>query len=483
MSPSPASTVAALFAATVLYVLFKVLRFRRMRALMPPGPPGLPVLGNVLQVPKEQAFRQFADWGNTYGPIISLDMAGQPVVVVNSLKVATDLFDRRSAIYSSRPRLIMPVELFMGGNNIWRKQRRAVHEAMNIRDVSAYNPTLEKAAVDLVSQLLNDKSGDWRQLCNRAIAAGVTSIVYGNILANKNLDEFLEQVFEVVHRLSNAAGKDRYMVEYIPSMLLLPDWMAKFKRDAAAFFQRFTALFEGLYEDARLSMHEGDNELSFCCHLMRNEHRLGLSTRDSAWLAAVLMKYLDDNQSTAVFAVFFLVMLRNPDVMRRAQAEIDAVVGRDRLPTLDDLDRLPYIYATIHELLRWWPVAPLSLPHSIMEDDWYDGYFIPKGTTVLQNLWAIGRDPEDFPEPDRFKPERFLHEDSDGSMHVKGATQKPFAFGFGRRICPGSNVAMRNLFIEIACVLWAFDISPFYDEKGEPVIPSETDCLDDGLVT
>ena len=96
-------------------------------------------------------------------------------------------------------------------------------------------------------------------------------------------------------------------------------------------------------------------------------------------------KYLDDNQSTAVFAVFFLVMLRNPDVMRRAQAEIDAVVGRDRLPTLDDLDRLPYIYATIHELLRWWPVAPLSkhlfilsqrssaelnnpgLPHSIME--------------------------------------------------------------------------------------------------------------------
>ena len=88
----------------------------------------------------------------------------------------------------------------------------------------------------------------------RAIAAGVTSIVYGNILANKNLDEFLEQVFEVVHRLSNAAGKDRYMVEYIPSMLLLPDWMAKWKRDAAAFFQRFTALFEGLYEDARLSM-------------------------------------------------------------------------------------------------------------------------------------------------------------------------------------------------------------------------------------
>ena len=88
----------------------------------------------------------------------------------------------------------------------------------------------------------------------RAIAASVTSIVYGNSLADKNLDEFLEHIFEVVHRLSNAAGKDKYMVEYVPSMLLLPDWMAKWKRDAAAFFQQFTAFFEGLYEDTRPSM-------------------------------------------------------------------------------------------------------------------------------------------------------------------------------------------------------------------------------------
>ena len=88
----------------------------------------------------------------------------------------------------------------------------------------------------------------------RAIAASITSIVYGNPLANNNLDDILNRIFEVVHRVHNATTKDKHLDEFIPSMLLLPDWIAKWKRDARAFYDQYTALFEGFYEDARLNM-------------------------------------------------------------------------------------------------------------------------------------------------------------------------------------------------------------------------------------
>jgi cytochrome P450 len=92
-------------------------------------------------------------------------------------------------------------------------------------------------------------------------------------------------------------------------------------------------------------------------------------------------------QSVAVGYSFFLAMTLNPDVQAKAQVEIDQVVGLDRLPTLADKDRLPYLNAVIKELLRWSPVAPLALPHAANEDGFYDGYFIPKDSILIPNVW------------------------------------------------------------------------------------------------
>ena len=76
-----------------------------------------------------------------------------------------------------------------------------------------------------------------------------------------------------------------------------------------------------------------------------------------------------------------------PDVQKRAQAEIDAVIGPNRLPTLADRSRLPYVEALVSEVLRWGPIGPVCIPHRLMEDDVYNGYFIPKGTVILANVW------------------------------------------------------------------------------------------------
>lgn len=175
-----------------------------------------------------------------------------------------------------------------------------------------------------------------------------------------------------------------------------------------------------------------------------------------------------------------------PDVQRKAQAALDAVVGPDRLPDFGDSDALPYIHAIVRETLRWHVVAPLGVPHRTIRDDEFHGYFVPAGTNVFPNAWcvllvsrvyeahrprdvdrAMLHDPVAYPDPDEFRPERFMR---DGQLDLT-VTHDPalFAFGFGRRICAGRYFAFSSLFITVASVLHVFDIGPPLDEDGAPI--------------
>lgn len=118
-------------------------------------------------------------------------------------------------------------------------------------------------------------------------------------------------------------------------------------------------------------------------------------------------------------------MVLNPEVMKRAQEELDRVVGKDRLPDLSDRANLPYIDAMIKEVLRWGPPLPISLPTRVIQDNVYRGYFIPAGATVIQNVWAVCRDPKLYQDPDTFNPDRFLE---DGTYNPENRV-----FGSGRR--------------------------------------------------
>jgi len=167
--------------------------------------------------------------------------------------------------------------------------------------------------------------------------------------------------------------------------------------------------------------------------------------------------------------VAFLAMLLYPQVMCKAQDEIDAAVGPDRLPNFDDCDSLPYVQALIKETVRWRPIAPTGFPHATMEDDTYKGMFIPKGSTVYANIFSIMSDAAVFEEPDVFHPDRFL----EGSRNKLDSFS--MAFGFGRRKCPGEKLALNSMFIMISRILWAFDVVPALDPNtgGEMGISQE----------
>lgn len=177
-------------------------------------------------------------------------------------------------------------------------------------------------------------------------------------------------------------------------------------------------------------------------------------------------------------------MVAHPEIQKRAQDELDAVVGRSRTPTPADAPNLPYIQALVKESLRWRPPLPLGIPHATTEDDWYEGMFIPKGTLCLVNLWQCHRDPAFYgPDAASFKPERFL--DEHGKL-IPGTSETRedghSTYGFGRRICVGKHAANDSLFISIATVLWAVQFERACDENGKEV-PLDTETpVDTGML-
>ncbi|TFK64022.1 cytochrome P450 [Pluteus cervinus] len=455
---------------------------------LPPGPKGLPFLGNIFQITQFQ-WLQFTEWKKEFGPIFSLNFAGQPVIVLNSHEVVGDLLDRRSAIYSSRPRFIMASEILTGGMFIplqpygetWRRMRKAAHEGLNTRAAETYQPLQEVEAATLVSGLMKEPEA-WEDHIKRSAASSVKMSVYGSQPIESKDDPLVRRVNSLVTRVALACLPGAYMVEIFPVMLHLPKWLAPWKRDGLEWHRKDTAMLQEFMDGVRKEVDQGTNKPSFASNLYLNADRHQLSPMQESWLAGTMFAGGSDTTSAAL-SFFILAMRLYPDVMKKAQAQIDTVVGRDRLPTFADRENLPYIRAIVKEVLRWRPVGPLGLPRRTTQDDYYNGYFIPKGALIIANVWAMNRDPEVFPDFDEFRPERFL--DESGTVDVvppNTHTQGHVTFGFGRRICVGMNIANQALFIDVASLLSAASIEPAFDSEGKIIVPSRSECIDEGLV-
>jgi len=162
----------------------------------------------------------------------------------------------------------------------------------------------------------------------------------------------------------------------------------------------------------------------------------------------------------------------HPDVVKKAQSEIDEVVGVDRMPTLADWERLPYLEAILQEISRWRPTLPLGFFHQASEEETYKGYRIPKGAVIFQNNWAFLHDPNMYDDPESFSPDRFLLNEF-GLAHPELVEEyrNTYTFGAGRRICPGIHLAMNSLRINVLNLLWGFYFLKGLDADGREIEP------------
>ncbi|KAI0284840.1 cytochrome P450 [Russula brevipes] len=453
---------------------------------LPPGPRGYPIIGNLLDLRAEQ-WLKFAEWRKTYGDLIYLSAAGQPIVVLNSKRAAVDLLDRRAGIYSDRPRNIVACDLMTNGllfalaryGDVWRRMRKVANEGFNKGSVKRFHEAQTAEAIILACDWLvesAERDGHFR----RAAASMIMSVVYGRPPITSGQDPSIQVVNEFTERLTRAALPGAHFVEFFTWMRYIPSSLAKWKRIAEDRYKQDSAMLEGLFHEVEADVAKGDYRQSLCAKLIRESK---LSLRENSWLAGT-MYIAGSESSSSMMAWWTLAMLAYPETQARAHAELDAVVGRGRLPTFADYTHLHYIRAMVKELLRWRPVAPLALPHQSTEDDWYEGMFIPKGTICLANVWHINHDPETYGEnAAHFEPARYLDANGDLVPGPSGTKEEGHvSYGFGRRECPGRHVANNSLFIDIAIVLWAMKIERKKDRSGQ-LIPLDVDgFVDQGIV-
>lgn len=419
----------------------------------------------------------------------SLDVAGLPLIVLNNFASAADLLDRRSSLYNDRPRFIVAGEIHGGGMNVsltrygelWRKMRRAAAECFSFRSSQRYQPLQENEAAILVSNLVKDPT-NWETYVRRTAASTVLSITYGWApLVDTSKDALVDRINGFVPRVARACKPGAHFVEVFPWMLRLPMWLTPWRSEMLDWHRKDSELFEGLLREVEEKMSVGERESSLSASLIRTEGKYGMSRRESSWLAGAVFAAGAETTVAALF-VFLLAMVLHPEVMHKAQAEIDSVIGRERLPGFADKERLPYVSAIVKEILRWRPVAPLAMPHRCTQDDWYNGHFIPEGAIVLTNVWAMNHDPAVFPEPDEFRPERHLDESGNPKEIPDTHGEGHLSYGTGRRICAGKDLANQSLFIDIVTILWAADVKPVVGADGKPILPDPEALVDDGIV-
>ncbi|PCH44159.1 cytochrome P450 [Wolfiporia cocos MD-104 SS10] len=440
---------------------------------LPPGPSPWPVVGNTFQIPMKHAWLVYSEWAKTYGDIIYLNALGQRLVVINSTNIAKDLLDKRSSIYSNRPRTTMAGELcgygevsgFRQHDDIWKRQRRMMSHALNQSSLSDHYAIQEIEAQRLVLNVLNNPDSLVHQTKLR-IGSIILHVVYGYAAKSEN-DPFLVKPLKMLDNFVEATVPGAWLVDIIPPLKYIPKWVpgAGFQKIAASWRQ---LLWESAWEPylwCKANYENGTDNRSFIATNLA-VHESNLSSKDEetlVWGAITVMGGgLDTNMSTVL--TFFLAMLRYPEIQVKACAEIDTVIGADRLPSITDRLALSYIRALITEVYRWNPAVPLGIPHSVTQDDTYEGMYIPEGSIIMPNVWHMLHDPEIYPEPMAFKPERYKDD-----AEMQNVTD--LSFGFGRRACPGMHFAQGTIFAIIATVLATCEILPALDPQGNEIIP------------
>ncbi|KAH9987169.1 cytochrome P450 [Russula compacta] len=454
---------------------------------LPPGPRGYPIIGNLLELTTEQ-WVKFAEWRNKYGDLIYLNAAGQPIVVLNSQKVAVDLLDRRAGIYSDRPRNIVACDIMTGGlffalsgwGDVWHRLRKAASEGLSKNAVKKFYERQTTEAILLACDWLADPA-QWDRHLRRASVSTILSVIYGYPTVTSE-DRTVEIIDDFAERITLAAYPGTYLVEFFPWMRRIPSSLASWKRVAENWYKQDSATFEGLLRTIEADITKGDVNQSLITMLLREVKRYKLSSRERSWLAATMYVAGTDTTATAM-AWWTLAIVAYPETQARAHAELDAVVGRSRLPTFADYPHLPYIRAMAKEVLRWRPVGPLGLPHRSIEDDWYEGMFIPKGTICIPNVWNMNHDPGIYGESvEKFDPARHLDAKMDTAPGLSDTAEEGrVTFGFGRRQCVGRHLANNLLFIEMATVLWATRVQRKKDPSGQ-FLPLDVDgFVDQGV--
>lgn len=481
---------AVLTAALALYVLPSIAlkewnRWSKAGRLpMPPGPPAEFLLGHIRVIPVDFPEYAFARWHKEYkSDILSFRVLNQNIIVLNTAEAAQELMNRRSANYNYRPRLCLFNEVMgfahvetmalitMG--NVWRLSRRMMQ--MYLFKSQTLIPHYHKGHQQReLTLLLRRYVDNPRTSVKKAFTKFGTAMMLGSTYGLRiweDDDPFMKAADGVREVLGNSGAIGATPTDFFPFLRFLPRWMEdaslKVARDGRqhvidAWYAPYGAVKQSAEKVPCLLrdiLDDREKQIQSGIQPDMTEHQI------NGMVGTVNIAGQDTLWSSLLVWVFNMVL--HPDIQAKARKAVDEVVGRDRLPTLEDRPNIPYLDCMLQEILRWSPALPLGIAHASGEDDVYNGYFIPGGSVVIANTHAMTHDEDIYQNPDAFEPERFLPVESGG----RGEPHPSGQFGFGRRICPGRHVGEATVWSVMACMLSTMTIEKDIDSEGKPVTP------------
>ncbi|KAG1804497.1 cytochrome P450 [Suillus subaureus] len=407
--------------------------------------------------PQIKPWLTFAEWGKKYGPISHVEVL---------VKSAVDMLDKKGAVYSDRPVLPMAGELvgwkpslaLLPYGDRCRQQRKNIHQIMGNRaTLEVHHPIEEIETRRFLKRVFSNP--EQLQAHVRHTAGAIILRISHGYEVQENNDPFIDLADCAVDQFSRATAPGAFMVDIMPFLANVPGWFpgAGFKCLAREWSKTREDMAAIPYKFVKDQMAAGIALTSFTSNLLEGHTLSAEEDVMVKWSAATLYAAGSDTIVSTIYS-FFLAMTLFPDVQKKAQAEIDAVVGPDRLPSFADRDSLPYTEALVKEVFHWSVVGPTAVPHCVTEDDIHDGYHIPKGSLVIPNIRFMLNDPQTYANPSQFNPERFL--DNNG----KDPELEP------RTICFGLHLADASVWISTAMSLAVFDISKVV-EKGVEITP------------
>ncbi|KAF9480950.1 cytochrome P450 [Pholiota conissans] len=441
----------------------------------PPGPPPKDFIsGNARELSESKLWFPMADWAAKYGitllgPIMHLRSFNTHMVVLNSFDDAMEILEKRSNNYSDRPYVPM-IEMvgwtfttaFKRYGPDWHAHRRLMHQTFRPAASVEYRPTQVEKVNDMLHCMLETPE-DYMAHIKTLAASIVMSAMYGYKVSPKN-DYFTELAEAGMSVLSNAFYPGAAVVNILPILRYLPAWFpgTDFHRVGKEGLVTITKMQDVPYKYVRDNIAAGTASPCFVTAVFESckteeEHTLLKEIAATGYAAGA-------DTTVSSLGTFMYAMAMFPEVQKKAQEELDRVIGQDRLVNYDDEHSLPYIQALVREVFRWRPVLPLGVFHSSVAEDVFKGYYIPKGTSIVANVWAITRDPVRYPNPEEFNPDRFFVDEN--TLNKDDMT---YTFGFGRRVCPGRHLATATVWLSMATILMAFDIRPPKDASGKDI--------------
>ncbi|QRV89147.1 cytochrome P450 family protein [Ceratobasidium sp. AG-Ba] len=428
---------------------------------------------------------KFTEYNEQYGPLVSVRILHRRIYLVSDPNLVSELFEKRAANYSDRNinemgKLIGWEDdiIFLNYGPLLKRFRTMLQRALNNRVSLDYIPLQQNEVVRFMRRLVDTPEGFMEHIHLMAASIAIR-ITYGHKVESAD-DPFVRSAEDIMEAFSDVSSPGKWMVNVFPILKYVPSWfpLATFKRRVEQ-IRHLDALSKGKpFEFVLRQMANGTAEDSFTSKLLQTEDGRPADEETKDINIAGSLYAAGSDTTVAGIQSFFLAMTLYPDVQAKAQTELSNYMrqrsikdGLSRMILPEDRPNLPYTSALVREVLRWHPIANI-VPHRSSDNDDFNVvsggkvYRIPARSSVMANIWKILHDPETYTEPERFNPERYL---------VDNPPPEPenYAFGFGRRICPGLHIAQQSMWITISNTLLNFNIGKVKDENGREITPEE----------